>query len=269
MHGADFRGELEFRPGRLDVTGISAAMDGQFRLEATSYLQQPSLIEARVSAEGVNAREFFYQSDNFDQDVLTADNLEGRMNARLLLDIPYDSLGTVDYDRLGILASMEILDGELHDFALLENFAFALKSGDLERVRFTRLANFFEITKGTLYIPAMYIQSSAMNLTLSGSHSFEQYLDYYVKVNAGQVITNKISRHDRNLEVLPARNGLWNLYYTIEGPLENYTVKSNKQAVKDDFRRSEYRRERIRRALELRFQHPIELRTTKPDEEDL
>ncbi len=269
LHGEEFRGELEFRPGRLDVRGVSAAMDGQFRLEATSYLQQPSLIEARVSAEGVDAREFFYQSDNFDQEVLTADNLEGRMNARLLLDIPYDSLGAVDYDRLGVLASVEILDGELHDFALLENFAFALKSGDLERVRFTRLANFFEITEGTLYIPAMYIQSSAMNLTLSGSHSFEQYLDYYVKVNAGQVITNKISRHDDGLEVLPARNGLWNLYYTIAGPLDDYTVRNDKQAVKNDFRRGEYRRERIRRALELRFQHPIELRTTKPDEEDL
>ncbi len=267
MHGEEFRGELEFRPGRLDVRGMSAAMDGQFRLDATSYFQLPSLIEARVAAEGVDAEEFFYQSGNFDQEVLTSENIEGSMNARLLLDIYYDSLGTVDYDRLHVLASVEILDGELHDFAMLENFAFALKSGDLERVRFTRLANFFEIADGTLYIPSMYIQSSAINLTLSGSHTFDQYLDYYVKVNAGQVIANKISRHDDRLEVLPARNGLFNLYYTIKGPLENYAVESDKRAVKVDFQRSESRRDRIRRALEIRFQTPIELRPPTGEED--
>ena len=81
---------------------------------------------------------------------------------------------------------------------MLENFAFALKAGDLERVRFTRLANFLEIRDRTIYIPAMFIQSSAINLTLSGSHTFDQYLEYYIKVNAGQVIANKISRHDRS-----------------------------------------------------------------------
>ena len=267
MHGEDFRGELEFRPGRLDVRGISAAMDGEFRLDATSYFQAPSLIEARVTAQGVDAEEFFYQSDNFDQAVLTSENIEGTLNARLLLDIYYDSLGTVDYDRLKVLAGVEILDGELQDFAMLENFAFALKAGDLERVRFTRLANYFEISEGTLYIPVMYIQSSAINLTLSGTHTFEQYLDYYVKVNAGQVIANKLSRHDDRLEVLPARNGLFNVYYTIRGPLESYLVESDKRAVKADFLRSETRRDRIRRALEARFRTPIEL-GAPADEED-
>jgi hypothetical protein len=58
---------------------------------------------------------------------------------------------------------------------------------------------------------------------------------------------------------LPARNGLFNLYYTVHGPLESYVVESDKGAVKDDFRRSGYRRERIRQELQERFRIPIEL----------
>lgn len=268
MVGENFRGQLAFSPGQLDVRGITEAMEGQFRIDATTFFQYTNRIEARLTATDVDVNEFFAQSENFDQEVLTADNLRGRLNAQLLLDLYYDTLGAMDYELMRIRAGIEILDGELRDFGMLENFAFALKAGDLDRVRFTRLANYFEIRERTIYIPAMFIQSSAINLTLSGSHTFDQYLDYSVRVNAGQVLANKISRHDDRLEVLPARNGLFNLYYTIDGPLATYTVESNKGVVKDAFRRSAYRRDRIKAELEERFLTPIELRTTNVEEED-
>ncbi|MEM9930970.1 MAG: hypothetical protein AAF840_14205, partial [Bacteroidota bacterium] len=101
---------------------------------------------------------------------------------------------------------------------------------------------------------------SALNLEISGSHTFNNYLDYFIKVNAGQAIANKIGRHDRALEILPARrNGFFNLYYTVNGPLESYAVESNKRAVKNDFSRSEYRKNRVRRQLAELFAEPIEL----------
>ena len=259
MHGTDFRGQLVFLPGRLDVRGLTAAMGGRFRVDAITYFEDSTTVDARVAAEEVDASEFFRQCDNFGQKVLTASHLIGRLNAQLLLDMTYDATGALDYESLGVRASLEVLNGELRDFGMLENFAFALKAGDLERVRFTRLANVFEIWDRTIYIPAMFVQSSAINLTLSGSHTFDQYLDYSVKVNAGQVVTNKLSRHDSALEVLPARNGLFNVYYTVRGPLESYAVQSDKRVVKANFSRSLYRRDRIRRELSARFRTPITL----------
>ena len=259
LHGENFRGQLVFLPGRLDVRGLTDAMGGNFSVDAITYFTDSTTVDARVTAEGVDAADFFRQCENFGQEVLTADHLTGRLNTRLLLDMTYDATGALNYENLGVRASLEVLDGELRDFGMLENFAFALKSGDLERVRFTRLANVFEVRDQTIYIPAMFIQSSAINLTLSGSHTFDQYLDYQVKVNAGQVVTNKLSRHDSALEVLPARNGLFNVYYTVRGPLETYTVRSDKQAVKTALQRSLYRRDRIRRELSARFRTPITL----------
>lgn len=270
LEGEDFRGQLLFSPGQLEVRGITDAMEGNVRLDAIAYFDASQRIDARVSALGVDAEQFFAQNNNFDQEVLTSDNLEGRMNAQLLLNLYYTGIGEIDYERLKVLAGLSIEDGELNDFGLLENFAFALKAGDLDRVRFTRLENYFEIVDQTLYIPAMFIQSSAINLTLSGSHTFNNYLDYYIKVNAGQVLANKISRHDRDLEVLPARrNGFFNLYYTVKGPLEDYVTESNKRAVKNDFTRSEYRKARVRAALEEAFAEPIRLVEPEVGEEDL
>ncbi len=269
MEGADFRGQLTFSPKKLDVRGLTDAMDGQFRLEGQVYFQELQRYEARITAENVDARQFFYQSNEFDQDVLTSENLTGRMNGQLLITAYYDENGEFDYDRLWVRAGLAIDDGELNDFEMLESFAFALKAKDLDRVRFTRLENFFEIKEQTIYIPAMFIQSSAMNMTLSGSHTFEQYLEYYVKVNAGQVLKNKISRHDDQLEILPARrDGFFNLYYSIIGPLEDYKVESDKRRVKDAFSRSDYRRKRVEQELEAAFQTPIQLLERESETDD-
>ena len=259
LHGESFRGELDFYRGQLETRGITDAMNGEWRVEASTFFRSTTHSTVKLTARAVDAAEFFRQLHNFDQEVLTDRHLRGTLNADLLLELYYDEAGAFDYERLAAQAGIEVLDGELRDFPMLESFAFALKSDDLKRVRFTRLSNYFEILDRTIYIPAMFIQSSAINLTLSGNHTFDQQLEYYVRVNAGQVIANKLSRHDRQLSPLPARNGLFNLYYTIEGPLENYRVATDKSAVLTDFRRSTYRRDRIRSRLAQAFQRPIQL----------
>lgn len=269
IEGENFRGQLRFEPKILNVAGLTDAMDGRLEMDGRVVFAGGQRVEGRVKGIDIDAREFFRQGENFTQDVLTYENIEGTMNAKMFVQAYFDDTGKFDYDRLKVLSEIDIADGELRDFAMLENFAFALKAGDLERVRFTRLRNFFEIRDGTLYIPRMFIQSSAANLELSGSHTFENYLDYFIKVNAGQAILNKVKRHDRELEILPARrNGFFNLYYTVKGPLETFAVESDKRAVKTDFRRSEYRKERVREALQERFAEPIEVLEAEPEQAD-
>lgn len=269
IEGENFKGQLIFTPRQLDVRGITDAMDGQLKVDGEVYFQELQRVEARISGLGIDVNKFFAQGENFGQEVLVADNIEGNMDARLWIQAYFDEQGEFDYEKLKVLAEMDIAEGELQDFDMLKNFAFALKAGDLERVRFTRLRNFFEITDETLYIPVMFIQSSALNLELSGSHTFNNYLDYFIKVNAGQAIANKIGRHDSDLDILPARRkGFFNLYYTVKGPLESYAVESDKRAVKNDFKRSEYRKERVRRELEVLFAEPIELLEAPAEAED-
>lgn len=258
--GKNFRGQLIFTPRRLNVIGLTEAMDGRLELDGSVYFEAYQRIEGRVSCDKIDVEQFFRQGENFYQEVLTSDNIEGKMDAKLFIQAYYDEIGEFDYDKLRVKAGISILNGELHGFEMLENFAFALKAGDLEKVRFTKLQNFFEIEEQTLYIPQMFIQSSALNMELSGSHTFENYLEYYIKVNAGQAIANKIKKHDDDLSVLPARRrGFFNLYYTIIGPLETFAVESDKRAVKNDFKRSLYRKGRIKQELERVFAEPIEL----------
>ncbi|MEM9929621.1 MAG: hypothetical protein AAF840_07375, partial [Bacteroidota bacterium] len=143
VEGEDFRGQLLFEPRRLDVTGITNAMDGQLKLDGEVYFQELQRVEGRISGKAIDVEQFFAQGENFGQEVITNDNLEGKMDAKLWIQAYFDEAGNFDYEKLKVLAGLDITDGELHNFKMLENFAFALKAGDLERVRFTRLQNFF------------------------------------------------------------------------------------------------------------------------------
>jgi hypothetical protein len=250
-------------------------MDGHFQIDGTYYAQREPYLEAKLSADAINIREFFEQGENFGQEVLRAENLSGATDARIFIQSYFDSLGNFQMDQLRVLAALGIHDGELRDFEMLEAFSTYVNSKDLRRIRFTDLQNFIAIENGRVYLPAMFIQSNALNLTVSGEHSFDQDIDYSIKVNAGQVVANRFKSYDPNLKPRPARrNGFFNLYYTITGNIDDYEVAAAKREVKDQFERSELRRRRIQAELEQLFgpidlvQEPLEWRDIPEFEED-
>lgn len=260
LEGEGFIGQLQFGESNMQLVGRTEAMDGNIQIDGQLDFRPTPRVEARITASQVDVEQFFAQNQNFGQEVLTGDNIEGRLNSRMTISAGFDEAGYLDYDRLHILAGVGIYDGELHDFGMLNNFAAFLKARDLERVRFSQLENFLEIKDNTIYIPVMFIQSSAMNMTISGEHSFTNRIDYNIKVNAGQVMANKIAAHDDDLDLLRARrNGFFNMYFKVHGTMEDFSYERAKREVKLDFRRSETQRQSIRQALERRFGTIIQL----------
>ena len=147
-----------------------------------------------------------------------------------------------------------IEDGELLKFKLLEDFSTFVKIKDLRLIRFVNMENYLEIRENKLYIPVMFIQSNAMNITLSGTHSFENEIDYNLKINAGQVLANRFKSHDSSLKPQKAkRKGFFNLHYNISGTLDDYEIKASKKKVKSDFESSEIRKREVRYALAQEF----------------
>ena len=254
IRGTDFTGDLNVSPRLVTVKGTTTAMGGELLLDGLVNINERLSMSGKIAGDQVDVKEFFRQGENFAQEVLTDDNLEGTMTTEVWLEAGFDDQGEFDFDALKVLAHIAIDNGELRDFAMLENFAGALKQKDLARVKFDRLENYFEISEQVLYIPTMFIQSSALNLEIAGQHSFDQDIEYYVKVNAGQVIGNKLKRHNRGLEVQPRKKGWFNLYMTMIGQLETFEVERSKRTVKAAFEASTARRARIRGELARRFE---------------
>jgi hypothetical protein len=141
------------------------------------------------------------------------------------------------------------------NFTMLDGFSNYIKVQDLKHVRFTNLTNHLEVYKKTIHIPAMFVQSNALNLQIGGEHTFENAFSYNIVVNAGQVLMSRFKLFNPRLDPQPDQrsSGWFNLYYNISGNFENYHYKMDKAGVKEAFTTSEQQRQMIKQALDKSF----------------
>lgn len=270
IQGESFTGNLEFGNKRMNIIGEAGAMGGSFDLDGYVSFERLPKLKAKLVCNDIDAREFFRQGRNFGQAILQDRHIEGKLNAKMVISAAWDANGAFMNDELRVIAGIDIHDGELNDFELLDNFKSYVNSRDLRRVRFVDMKNWLEIQNGRIYIPVMFIQTNAMNMLLSGEHTFDNDIDYNIKVNAGQVLLTKLKKHNSNLRPQPAKkNGLFNLYFNVAGNVDDYDIKTNKRKVKKEFTFSEYRKEAIQKALASEFGKSEITRELKKIEADI
>lgn len=250
----NFTGELMFEKGDMLVSGDVIAMEGDWNVEGILSFQDRYTIKATLESNKVNIKQFFIQTDNFGQATLTDKNLSGKLNSKILLMANWDKNGNFDSNSLHVYGGISIDNGELMQFPMMENFSSFVKIKDLRDIRFVNLKNLLEIENGVIYLPAMFIQSNAVNLTVSGQHAYSGDIDYNFKINAGQILLNKFNLLNKIGDALPAKKGgFFNLYYNLKGDLTHFNTKSNKALVKSNFTSSEIRKHKILNVLLAEF----------------
>ena len=254
VQGSDFEGSVDFEDDVLTIDGDVDAMDGEMNIEGELYLKKRPKLIAEIEGKQINVRKLFDQAENFGQETIQAKNLKGRMNVNMLINAFFDEQGTFLTDELHVYAGLEIQNGELVNFELLDSFGKYIKRDDLDRIKFTALENWFEIKRGKIHIPVMFIQNNALNLNVSGEHSFDHDISYNVQTNAFQAIKDKIVKHDKSRR--PKKKlgkNIFDLHYTVVGTTDDFNVKRNKSAVQRNFETSKAQKERIRKVLEDSF----------------
>jgi len=260
LQGKDFSGRLTLEKSKMRIEGNAKGMDGSFALDGFLFFEKEPRLEARLSCERIDVKKFFEQTNNAGQEVLKAENINGTMNAKMLIHTFWDSTGHILTDKMHVLAGVGIKNGELKNFKMFEEFSNYARISDLRNVRLEDMQNWLEIKNSTFYLPAMFIQNNAMNLTISGEQTFEDKIDYNIKVNAGQVLANKFKKQNTKLEPIPAKeNGFFNLYFNISGTLDQFKYETNKRKVKESLDKSESRKRRIRAELIKAFGAPLNM----------
>lgn len=268
IDGKNFVGNLEFDNNEMLLKGNASAMKGDFNLEGKVYFKDKPYLKGKVTCNSIDLREFFRQTENFGQEFLQYRHISGDMLAQFAINAYWAEDGTFLDEELRVFGDINIDDGELINFKLLEDFSSYIKIQDLRHIKFVNMHNWLEIKKGRIYLPAMFIQSNALNMTVSGRHSFKNNFEYNIKVNAGQVFFSKFKKYNPNKKPKKAKKKGWfNLYYRVYGNINNYKTKSDRKRVKSNFKQSEYRKKEIQAALKKEFGN-VNLITEPKDWED-
>lgn len=189
-------GVLHAKP--IKFKAVDGTFDGQMSIDG----RNPKELEMTVRAtlNDLDVRRLFYEFNNFGQSTLVSENILGRADATVHFKSFWTPELSTDLDKLYTLAQVEIRNGELIKFEPLTALADYVEVEELERIKFKTLSNRIEISNRKISVPDMQISSSALDFAGSGTHGFDNEIDYRVRMQLSDVLFKKQQKENPELD---------------------------------------------------------------------
>ena len=208
------------------------AMGGTIDLSGIVDAKNPKAIDLITSAtlKAIYVDSMFYVFENFQQDFIESKHLRGRADATITLEATLNEALRIFPETLIADVSAAIRTGELNNFEPLKKLNKYLDDEGLNRLRFAELKNDIHIEKKTIYIPLMEIRSNVTSLQVSGTHTFDQKIEY--KVIAPLRNKKKIDPDEAYGAIEDDLQGRSKIYLKITGTTDDYKVAYDQAAVR-------------------------------------
>jgi hypothetical protein len=202
----------------------------------------------QLQANQINIKSVFQELDNFGQDFLTDQHINGTGTMTLNVLAVLDKELTIIPSTILAQADITLSNGSLQNQSSLIDIAnyldglvvvnkvidTKLLKEKLKNVQFTELSNTIHISKSVITIPKMLIKSNVMDLSLGGTHGFDDMVDYHFNFRLREVLVKNKSQD----EFGPVQDdGLGKkLFLRMHGHLNNPTYELDKEERKLAFK---------------------------------
>jgi len=252
-------GHLSFR--RFEANDLK----GTFSLHGQKLMADPvsfSTMDGKVSANGMidgtkngmlvitcdayfnrlNISKLFYQLEDFNQSIITHDNLRGIGTASVQFASVWKSDLTIDPTKISVRSNMTIERGELLNFKPMNSLSKYISLSELQDIKFSTLQNEIGIKDRKIFISKTDIKSNALDITLSGSHSFDNELDYHFKVLMSDILFQKARRAKKENDefgiVEDDKSGKTSLFISMKGTVDKPIIKYDKLEAKQSLKKN-------------------------------
>lgn len=234
---------LSFKKMQFNTCSGSALVSG--KIEAN--YPKKVLFECSADLKNIDATMAFTQFENFGQDFLLAKHVKGRITTDIYLLAETDKQLNVLKDKIYTKTKIKIKDGELTSFEpLIELEEFLneeFKLGfDLKQLQFKTLENDIEVINKKIFIPEMAIRTKDLNMDISGTHTFDQVIDYSFKVKHSDIFkASKENKIDKEYGVVENNDKTATLPLKMTGTVDNpkfsYDIKKKTDIIKENIKK--------------------------------
>ncbi|PKP39896.1 MAG: hypothetical protein CVT98_00090 [Bacteroidetes bacterium HGW-Bacteroidetes-15] len=220
---------------------LSRSCNGIFTGRLSSHTKGNNyyIISADIDVDGVEIDQLFNSFNNFDQQSIISSNISGKVDGSILFSTPIIN-GRVVKEDFEANADLKISDGRLKNVKQLENLSKFIELEELKDIKFSAIQNSIRVNNQQVIIPQMDIESSALNLSLSGTHSFNGDYLYRFQLLLSDVLYSKASsKKPENIsfgEVEDDGSGKTKLYLKLEGDVNSHKVSYDGAAARNAFR---------------------------------
>lgn len=162
----------------MDHSGGHFAVKG-YLLNRTNFYQA----NLEVHMDNVDVRKVFAGFNNFGQDGLTAQSLEGKLSTDIEASMKIDNDGHVIPSTIVSQVDFSLKDGALNNYEPIKKLQrFIFKNRNFDNIRFAELKNRLEISNQEVKINRMEIQSSVMSIFIEGVYNKKGTTDLSIQV---------------------------------------------------------------------------------------
>jgi hypothetical protein len=204
-------------------------------LDLTPLNDQLFQVKCNARLTHIDIQRLFHDFGNFSQESLTDAHLRGWMDADVYYSSSLRPDMRIDAKSVYTLGAITVRSGELIGYTPLYKLSGILDIEDLKHIRFSELSNLIEISKQTILIPEMEIESNTLDLTLYGTHTFSNQVDYHISLLFSQLLAKKI-KPDRQKEFGVVKDdglGRSTLFIAVTGTADDPRFSYDRPALKE------------------------------------
>ena len=234
---------------QISLVNAEALISGAIIIEEKS--PEIFTITTQVATKNLKFKPMFKEWDNFEQKVITSDNISGRAEADLYFYAPFDLRSGIVTKAIDSRLNLKVYDGHLKNVPSFKDITESLKTSSgklilgkrnidlleqkLMDISFQTLENTIVIKNGIVNIPKMYIGSTALDLDVSGIHSFENDIDYRFAFRLRDLL--KSEKDSEFGEVIDDGTGIkifMRMHGTLNKPIIEWDKASRKEQSKQN-----------------------------------
>jgi hypothetical protein len=232
FHARNLNGDLLVKNEMAVSRNINfKSMGGDITVSGIVDAKNPQAIDvvSDFKLKSIHLDSVFYVFENFKQDFIEDKHLKGETDADVNLEMALNENLKLFSETLVSNISFVVKHGELNNFEPMQKLNKYLDDEGLSKLRFSDLKNDVHIENKTIYIPLMEVRTNVTSLKISGTHTFDQHIDY-------RIITPLRKRKFADPEAQNAieedGSGQSKLFLKIIGTTDDYRVTYDTESVR-------------------------------------
>ena len=196
------KSSFNYKPGLITFKSMNMnSLNGI--ISGNGFIVQNSskeiIARANFNLSNIDVKKAFSTYNNFGQDFLRSENIEGILSGSFSFLMPMDSLLNPRTEVLTAEGKFRLSSGALIDFDPVKELSDFIELSELENIRFETLENDFFIRNNALYVPQMDVKSSAVDLSVNGEHKFTNDYEYHIKMLLSEILSKKRKKIKSNI----------------------------------------------------------------------
>ncbi|MFK7784620.1 MAG: AsmA-like C-terminal region-containing protein [Crocinitomicaceae bacterium] len=250
---------------QISVNNGGADIRGSLNIEERT--PEYFYLKSNLVSKNMRFKPLFKEWNNFQQDVIKSYNIDGVAQVSLNLEAPFDLRGGIISSGIMATIGLQIDNGRLKNVSAFKSITESLRETSSARMiigknninsfekklldlKFEQLSNTLIIRNGVITIPQMSISSSALDIEVSGKHTFENKIDYRFGFRLQDIKEKKTSEFG---EIIDDGTGV-RVYVRMFGSMDDPSVEWDGESRKEQARKNrEEEKETVRSMFRSEF----------------